>query len=88
MTFAAYWSRLRTPFAYLPCWECWLPPRSCSALSIRPPARGFSALTVDAHTGEVLFSQAPDAQRYPASLTKVMTLYILFEEIKAGPDVP
>jgi D-alanyl-D-alanine carboxypeptidase len=47
-------------------------------------ARGFSALAVDAHTGKVLFSQAPDAQRHPASLTKVMTLYILFEEISAG----
>ena len=47
-------------------------------------ARGFSALAVDAHTGEILYSQAPDAQRFPASLTKVMTLYILFEEVNAG----
>jgi D-alanyl-D-alanine carboxypeptidase len=47
-------------------------------------ASGFSAMTVDAHTGKVLFSQNPDQARYPASLTKVMTLYILFEELKAG----
>ncbi len=47
-------------------------------------ARGFSALAVDAHTGAILFAQAPDSQRHPASLTKVMTLYILFQEIAAG----
>ncbi len=46
-------------------------------------AAGFSAMVVDAHTGKVLFSQNPDAERYPASLTKVMTLYVLFEELKA-----
>lgn len=43
----------------------------------------FSALAVDARTGRVLFSQDPDGARYPASLTKVMTLYILFQELKA-----
>jgi D-alanyl-D-alanine carboxypeptidase len=47
-------------------------------------APGFSAMVVDAHNGKVLFSQNPDQPRYPASLTKVMTLYILFEELKAG----
>jgi D-alanyl-D-alanine carboxypeptidase len=46
-------------------------------------ASGFSAMVVDAHNGSVLFSQNADAPRYPASLTKVMTLYILFEELKA-----
>jgi D-alanyl-D-alanine carboxypeptidase len=46
-------------------------------------ATGFSAIVVDAHNGGVLFSQNADAPRYPASLTKVMTLYILFEELKA-----
>jgi D-alanyl-D-alanine carboxypeptidase len=47
-------------------------------------ATGFSAMVVDAHNGKVLFSQNPDEPRYPASLTKVMTLYILFEELKTG----
>ena len=46
-------------------------------------ATGFSAIVVDAHNGNVLFSQNADAPRYPASLTKVMTLYIVFEELKA-----
>ncbi len=44
----------------------------------------FSAITVDARTGKVLFDQDSDGYRHPASLTKVMTLYLLFEEIKAG----
>ncbi len=44
----------------------------------------FSAITIDAHTGKVLFSRYADSRRYPASLTKVMTLYILFQEMEAG----
>ncbi|MFZ5674857.1 MAG: D-alanyl-D-alanine carboxypeptidase family protein [Pseudomonadota bacterium] len=47
-------------------------------------AQKFSALAVDARTGEILYSNNPDGARYPASLTKVMTLYILFQEMKAG----
>lgn len=44
----------------------------------------FSAISVDARTGKVLFSVDPDGQRFPASLTKVMTLYLLFEDLKSG----
>ncbi len=44
----------------------------------------FAAITVDARTGSVLFSDDPDGRRHPASLTKMMTLYILFQELKAG----
>lgn len=44
----------------------------------------FSALVIDAHTGEVVFSQNADALRYPASLTKMMTLYLLFQDMQAG----
>ena len=44
----------------------------------------FSALAVDARTGDILFASDPDGLRHPASLTKVMTLYILFQEMKAG----
>lgn len=35
-------------------------------------------------TGDVLFSRYADSRRYPASLTKMMTLYVLFEDIEAG----
>lgn len=44
----------------------------------------FSAVTVDARNGQILFSDNADGLRHPASLTKMMTLYILFEEMKAG----
>lgn len=46
--------------------------------------RGFSAIAVDAHTGKVLVARDADVERYPASITKVMTLYVLFQEMKAG----
>ena len=39
---------------------------------------------MDLHTGRVLYSKNPDAPRYPASVTKVMTLYLLFERLDAG----
>jgi D-alanyl-D-alanine carboxypeptidase len=48
------------------------------------PNSRFSAIAIDARTGSVLFADSPDALRYPASLTKMMTLYITFLELKAG----
>src|SRR5437868_14707219 len=56
------------------------------AIAIDPAAAKakFSALAVDARTGEILYSSDADGLRHPASLTKVMTLYILFQEMKAG----
>lgn len=44
----------------------------------------YAAFVMDAKTGRVLFSRNADALRYPASLTKMMTLYITFQELKAG----
>lgn len=44
----------------------------------------FAAITVDAATGEIIYGNDIDEPRFPASLTKVMTLYILFQEIKSG----
>ena len=43
----------------------------------------FSALALDARTGKILFSKDIDGLRHPASLTKVMTLYLLFQDLKA-----
>ena len=39
---------------------------------------------VDANTGSVLHSANADATRHPASLTKIMTLYMLFERLESG----
>ena len=43
-----------------------------------------AAIVVDAKTGKVLYSSSPDARTYPASLTKMMTLYLLFEALDSG----
>ncbi|WP_246164198.1 D-alanyl-D-alanine carboxypeptidase [Blastochloris sulfoviridis] len=45
---------------------------------------GYAAFVVDANTGKVLHESAPDALRHPASITKIMTLYMLFEQLEAG----
>ena len=47
-------------------------------------AAPYSDIVVDANSGTVLHSTNPDAQRHPASLTKIMTLYMLFEQLEAG----
>lgn len=46
--------------------------------------RAYAGIVVDAKTGQVLYSDKANDLRYPASLTKVMTLYILFQELEAG----
>lgn len=43
-----------------------------------------AAIVVDMNSGHVLYAQAPEAPRYPASLTKMMTLYMLFTYLRAG----
>jgi D-alanyl-D-alanine carboxypeptidase len=44
----------------------------------------FAALVVDANTGRTLFASHDNELRHPASLTKVMTLYMLFEQLESG----
>ena len=43
-----------------------------------------AAIVVDAKTGKTLYSSNADARCYPASLTKMMTLYLLFEALDSG----
>ena len=43
-----------------------------------------AALIVDGETGRVLYSRNATVERHPASLTKMMTLYLLFEALKRG----
>jgi D-alanyl-D-alanine carboxypeptidase len=44
----------------------------------------FASIIVDGNTGSVLSSNSPDGLRHPASLTKIMTLYLLFERLDSG----
>jgi len=47
-------------------------------------AEKYASIVVDMDTHEVLHARNADEPRYPASLTKVMTLYMLFDAIEAG----
>lgn len=47
-----------------------------------------AAMVVDLNTGKVLFEEHADKARFPASITKVMTLYMLFEQMKKGQFAP
>ena len=47
-------------------------------------AEKYAALVIDANTGETLHERYADASRFPASLTKIMTLYVLFEDLQSG----
>jgi len=44
----------------------------------------YAAMVVDARSGEVLYAKHADSPRYPASITKVMTLYLTFEALASG----
>ena len=44
----------------------------------------YAAIVVDARSGEILYAKRADAPRYPASITKVMTLYLTFEALSTG----
>ncbi|WP_407152069.1 serine hydrolase [Bradyrhizobium sp. ORS 86] len=44
----------------------------------------FASIVVDGNSGAVLASNSPDGLRHPASLTKMMTLYLLFERLDSG----
>lgn len=44
----------------------------------------YAAIVLDAGTGEVLFERNADAIRYPASISKIMTLYLTFEALSTG----
>ena len=55
--------------------------RHAHAEDYSPPS---ASIVVDGNTGAVLQASNPDAPRHPASLTKIMTLYLLFERLDAG----
>jgi D-alanyl-D-alanine carboxypeptidase len=55
--------------------------RHASIEDYSPP---FASIVVDGNSGGVLQAASPDALRHPASLTKVMTLYLLFERLESG----
>jgi D-alanyl-D-alanine carboxypeptidase len=62
---------------------CLLLPQLSSA-SINQRVNARSAILIDMENGEILYEQDADALIAPASITKILTLYIVFEAIKQG----
>ncbi|MBT7757924.1 MAG: D-alanyl-D-alanine carboxypeptidase, partial [Rhodospirillaceae bacterium] len=55
--------------------------------ALTPPAQArsrYAELVVDGTSGRVLVARNVDARKYPASLTKIMTLYMVFEALDKG----
>ena len=44
----------------------------------------YSSIIIEQSTGKIIYSRGASLARYPASLTKIMTLYLLFEDLKKG----
>ncbi len=58
-----------------------------SIISLTPSsadARTYTAMIIDGDTGETLHEYRPDHKVYPASLTKIMTLYMVFDALENG----
>ncbi|MTH94840.1 D-alanyl-D-alanine carboxypeptidase family protein [Roseibium sp. RKSG952] len=58
-----------------------------SAFAVPAPSaepQGYSELVVDLNSGRELHAENADEPRYPASLTKMMTLYLLFDAVRSG----
>ncbi|RIY01551.1 D-alanyl-D-alanine carboxypeptidase [Aureimonas flava] len=55
-----------------------------TSASAQESAERYAAFVIDANNGKVLFSRNADDRRYPASLTKMMTLYMLFDAMESG----
>ena len=50
----------------------------------KPVQDRYAAIVLDARTGEILHEANADAPRHPASITKIMTLYLVFEALERG----
>ncbi|MDF1791521.1 MAG: serine hydrolase [Thalassobaculaceae bacterium] len=57
-----------------------------AALTAMPAnaATKYAAYVLDVESGKVLFARHADAKRHPASLTKIMTLYMVFDALESG----
>ena len=60
------------------------PPLLLPVASANTAQAKYASLVLDADTGQVLHSVNADTRNYPASLTKMMTLYLVFEALERG----
>jgi D-alanyl-D-alanine carboxypeptidase len=57
---------------------------ACFVFGVGPASAKHASIVIDAETGEVLHESHADDLNYPASLTKMMTLYLAFEALEQG----
>ena len=69
-------TQLRSVFALVLLIGLFLAPVSATAK--------YASIVVDVNTGRILHATNADTRNYPASLTKMMTLYIVFDSLNAG----
>ncbi len=60
------------------------PPAHAAGGKTRQPVDRYGSIVIDHKSGRILYSVNPDRRSYPASLTKVMTLYLLFDALNQG----
>jgi D-alanyl-D-alanine carboxypeptidase len=75
-----HWRNSHTRSAHVMHWR-WQPTHRVYQMT--DPGKD-AALVLDGETGRVLYARNADALRHPASLTKMMTLYLLFEQLRSG----
>lgn len=57
----------------------------CTIYTLHPAnAAKYASILVDASSGKIVYADNPDSYRHPASLTKMMTLYLTFDALKEG----
>src|SRR6056297_2131365 len=74
------WSSQRTRWSVIAFATIWM----LVVVPLSAIAAPYAAMVIDARTGEVLHSHNADTRLHPASLTKMMTLYIAFSAIRDG----
>lgn len=84
MVFSATWQKCVTGYLFRSFLLLALVLSAGIVVSKPAEARKYAAFVMEADTGRVLFSRYADELRYPASLTKMMTLYMAFESIEQG----
>lgn len=53
-----------------------------------PASAKYASIVIDANSGQTLYARNADTRNYPASLTKMMTLYLVFEALDKGQLKP
>jgi D-alanyl-D-alanine carboxypeptidase len=57
---------------------------AAAMFSAQPAQAGYASIVMDARSGEVFYARNADTRNFPASLTKIMTLFMVFEALETG----